>query len=341
MSTVHKLTAVVIVIVAAVLAVFTSSPTLVPTTTRVPVTSTPLPAVDLSATPAGWVPVAFGDAQVSVPATWWVLYNKAYCPAGKMPGELFVNPFLTACTAVTVGNIPANRVALYPGLAFSPEHHKQVINGFAMYVSYQDYDVPSLGLTISAEGPLANRVLHTLSPSPRAVVLASGPGPAAQYGWHTLTFDGLSFTAPGWWPVTRTLLNYGIHSACGSSAGVSFFNRGVGGGEVVLSTDVGLAAFPCPIELGSPGPVYPGDGVEVDAGYKTLSELATEGLHPAFSKHCLDLHGLTACPATTPAYSILVLKVTVPGHKQPVFVSIGLAGNGMTSRTILDSLRPA
>ena len=32
---------------------------------------TKLPVVDLSATPAGWVPVAYGDAQISVPATWW------------------------------------------------------------------------------------------------------------------------------------------------------------------------------------------------------------------------------------------------------------------------------
>jgi hypothetical protein len=36
--------------------------------------------------------------------------------------------------------------------------------------------------------------------------------------------------------------------------------------------------------------------------------------------------------------AILVLKITVPGHKKPVFVSIGLAGNGMIARTTLYSL---
>ena len=61
----------------------------------------------------------------------------------------------------------------------------------------------------------------------------------------------------------------------------------------------------------------------------------------SFSAHCLDLHGLTAIPAISPAYSILVLRVNVPGRDKPVFVSIGLVGNGMTARTILDSLRPA
>jgi hypothetical protein len=60
-----------------------------------------------------------------------------------------------------------------------------------------------------------------------------------------------------------------------------------------------------------------------------------------FSTNCLSLHGLIVCPATSPAYSILVLKVTVPGRLKPVYVSIGLAGNGMVARTILYSLREA
>jgi hypothetical protein len=36
-----------------------------------------------------------------------------------------------------------------------------------------------------------------------------------------------------------------------------------------------------------------------------------------------------------------VLRVNVPGRDKPVFVSIGLAGNGMVARTILYSLRAA
>jgi hypothetical protein len=60
-----------------------------------------------------------------------------------------------------------------------------------------------------------------------------------------------------------------------------------------------------------------------------------------FSEHCLKVNGIKACPATSPAYSILVLKVTVPGRSKPLYVSIGLAGNGMVARTILYSLRAA
>ena len=63
-------------------------------------------------------------------------------------------------------------------------------------------------------------------------------------------------------------------------------------------------------------------------------------MKPSFSEDCLSIHGLKVCPATSPAYSILVLKVNVPGRSKPVIVSIGLAGSGMVARTILYSLRP-
>ena len=55
-----KLRALAMVVIALTLSVFNSSQTFA--TEAVPLTATALPAVDLSATPAGWVPVAFGDA---------------------------------------------------------------------------------------------------------------------------------------------------------------------------------------------------------------------------------------------------------------------------------------
>jgi len=82
--------ALVMVVIAVTLTVFTSSQTFAATT--VPTTAKALPAVDLSATPAGWVPVTFGKAQLSVPATWWVLYDSPLCPTGSPTGEVFVNP---------------------------------------------------------------------------------------------------------------------------------------------------------------------------------------------------------------------------------------------------------
>jgi hypothetical protein len=56
---------------------------------------------------------------------------------------------------------------------------------------------------------------------------------------------------------------------------------------------------------------------------------------------CLDLHGLTACPATAYSYSVLSLRIAVPVRSKPLYMSIGLAGDGMMPRTMLYSLRAA
>lgn len=154
-----------------------------------------------------------------------------------------------------------------------------------------------------------------------------------------MTFRGLAFSTPAWWSVTRTPFNYGVGDPC-NTPGVGFFDEGVGGGEVVLSTDRLQAVFPCAAELGNPEPVRPGDGIEVNAGSRTLSEFAAEDC-TWHSQNADVLHGLTACPATSPAYSALVLRLTVPGRATPVYICIGLAHNGMVARRILYSLRAA
>jgi hypothetical protein len=97
-----RLRALALMVLAVLLAACTSSGA--PSTTTKPV-----PAVDLSATPTGWVPVADGDVQISVPATWSVLYNS--CPTGSPPGEVLVNPANTYCPAFGQGG-PKNVVWL-------------------------------------------------------------------------------------------------------------------------------------------------------------------------------------------------------------------------------------
>ena len=56
--------------------------------------STKLPVVDVSATPAGWVPVDYGDAQVSVPKSFFVYYPETPCESVAMSGWVFVAPEL-------------------------------------------------------------------------------------------------------------------------------------------------------------------------------------------------------------------------------------------------------
>jgi hypothetical protein len=108
------------------------------------------------------------------------------------------------------------------------------------------------------------------------------------------------------------------------------------GDSITLSADIYHGLGACPIQEGyARGAQQPRNGVLLDSG---LSPLLVAG---SFSKHCLKLGGLTVCPATSLPYSILVLRVTVPGRSKTVYVSIGLAGNGMVARTILYSLRAA
>ena len=333
-----KLRALAMVVIAVILSVFTGLRTFA--TTTVPTTAKVLPAVDPAATPAGWVPIAFGNAQVSVPPTWWVLYNSSVCVTGSPVGDVYVNPrggFCSATgtpkgeTAVTL--VPLNEKKYQPPSAYG---QRQVINGIVVYELYSfsptanggTYLVPSRGVEIEAEGPLAKRVVDTLSRSPRAVVLASGPVTTVPSSWRSVRFAGLRFSVPANWPMTQTQLTPGL-GICGPTSGVEFLNT-----TVTLSTDVGPLHYPCALSQATVQPMA--NGVQVDSGLRTEPMVTL-----SFSAHCLVLHGLTACPATSPAYSILVLKVTVPGHKQPVYVSVGLAGNGMVARTILYSLRTA
>jgi hypothetical protein len=295
---------------------------------------TKLPVVDLSATPSGWVPVADGDVQISVPATWRVLYNSG-CPTGSPPGEVLVDPVAEFCAPYRE---PRNLVwlTLLAGLG-SDYKHRSVINGFSVYDDTPiTYFVPSLRLRVSLSGPLAQRVLHTLTRSPRTVALATGPAPTVPSSWRSVTFAGLRFSVPAVWPITRTSgAAFGLGSSC-ATPGVAFpdyvapslLTYGV-----TLDTDTHFLAPPaCPTEAPLNQP--PMNGIQVDSGSRMNFQVAL-----SFSTRCLHLLGLSACPATSPAYSILVLKVTVPVRSKPVYVSIGLAGNGMVARTILYSLR--
>jgi hypothetical protein len=310
-----------------------------PITAAVASSRTPLPVVDTAATPKGWVPVDYGDAQVSVPRTWSVLYNSSVCESGWIVGGLYVNPSGGFCGAK---EIPKTETTVE--LKTAPHYknpamygQRQLRNGISVYVLYTygpkpvptSYLVPSLAVEIEAEGPVAQRVVDTLTRSPRAVALASGPAPVVPSSWHKVTFARLTVAVPRSWSESRNSVNLWIGDACGT-AGVALLP----GLSVVLSTDQRRVYLLCSSEH-----YYtPEDGVQVDAG--SLPRVERNTLYLSFSTHCLHFHDLTACPATSPAYSILVLKVTLPGRSKPMYVSIGLAGNGMVARTILYSLRP-
>jgi hypothetical protein len=173
----------------------------------VPTTAKTLPAVDLSATPAGWVQVAFGNAQISVPSTWWVLYNSPSCPTGSPPGEVFVNPppGVFHCPAETAPG-PSTTVSFEPPRSplSAVLGYPEVINGLLVYPypagPQSSYLVPSLSVEITVDGPLGQRVLHTLTWSPRSVVLAPGSSPAVPSSWRYVSFAGCGSSFRGTGP---------------------------------------------------------------------------------------------------------------------------------------------
>ena len=333
---VRKLAAVVIVAVAFVVAGSAHS--------QASVTATkPVSSVDLSSAargaPRGWVPVAFGNAQVSVPASFSVIYPGQYpCNPFSDVGTIFLGPIAPPDSCVTSVSGGAQATVVYLRQQRFPSESLSglqpiTLNGLRLYDASVDgifgYYAPSLGVVAAASGPLGQPVLDTLAPSPRVLALASGPAPKASASWHSVTFAGLRFLAPASWRVERTQTTPVLGNIC-TTPGVAFWET-----AVVLSTDARRFLVPaCPLER--PFPQLPLNSVQVDSGLHTEPMLTL-----SFSGHCLDLNGLTACPATSPAYSILVVKVTVPGRSKPVYVSIGLAGNGMVARTILYSLRAA
>ncbi len=329
---------------ALMLAACTSSQTTAPTTTH------PLPATDLSATPTGWVPIAYGDAQVSVPSSFSAFYLDSQCLSILRPGTVFVgggpmpsdcNPadFVIQKSATLVhihrltrwsdswtGETPMrlNGLLVYLGIGTDP-----FIGGYGSPSHLYDYIVPSLDAEVLVVGPLAHRIIDTLSRSPRDLALASGSTAPVPSSWQSVTFVGLRFSVPPGWPISRTQFTPWLGTIC-HTPGVAFSNT-----TVTLSTDMRpLLLPPCAYLQQIPQP--PTSAVQVDSGL-----LAEPQVTLSFPTHCLDLHGLTACPATSPAYSILVLRVTVPGRAKPVFVSVGLAGSGGVARTILNSLRAA
>ncbi len=261
----NMLRALAVVVMAVALTVFTSSQTFA--TTTVPTTAKALPAVDLATTPAGWVPVAYGNAQISVPSTWWVLYNSPPCPTGSPPGEVLVNPSqgIFHCPTETAPG-PSTTVSF--GRPTSPHStvlgHPEVVNGISVYPyptgPQSSYLVPSLGVEITVDGPLGQRVLHTLTWSPRAVVLASGSSPAIPSSWQQVTFAGLRFSAPANWPINQNQVTPGLGDIC-REQGVAFV-----GTTVTLSTDVRPMLLP-PCAYFPPTPLQPETGSRSIRGY--------------------------------------------------------------------------
>ena len=292
------------------------------------------PQVDLNATPPGWVPLDYGDAQISVPPTWVI--GTLDCP-GLYQGDGWV--FLQGITRPSgcplETRLPLNVIYLRHAdlsascISCSPSQ----INGFvSLYASAGEchsvgdncpgaYVVPQLDVALNVQGPNFHSVLQTLTYSPRAVALAPGRSRPFPASWKSVEFGGISASVPSSWPIE----SFGWPPCPPSNLSLEVEGA-------LLVPGIALSASSCPatsyitVER-------PTDGLLIDPGpYGPISSSTT------FAP-CFKVNGLSVCPTTSDLYGVLVASVRVPGRSTPVAVEIGLVGDGMTARTILHSLR--
>ena len=287
------------------------------------------PVVDLAATPQGWVPVDYGNAQVSVPANWNISFDGG-CPSpadgkvllGQTGDWAHCSPEASQGDSVYIATTSQTRGTGTP----------IVVNGITAYryeggekftdVASSVWLVPSLGVELILTGPLSTKILQTLTDSPRSVALASGSAPSVPSSWHRVGFGPLSIAFPATFHETR--LNAWVNP-CNVPPNVTM----TAPPTVVL--DTGAAEEPSACSFTSTRIDTPNDGIFIDPGiYGPFEQGSTFG-------RCLDINGLIACPTTTDIYGMLVLDIGIPGN-DPVAVEIGLAGSGEVARTILYSI---
>jgi hypothetical protein len=276
-------------------------------------------SVDQDATPSGWVPVAFDDVQISVPATWDVTFG---CP--ETMGNVYLGHGTTSVCpneAVGLDIVVLGTDDSPPPTGVAPE----VINGITAYWLGPDDGtliVPALHAFVDATGPSAGEVIHTVTYSPRAIAFAHGASPAVPSGWHRVSFGGLSAAVPRSWAIVRR-----------SDGPVTCDPTDLSLSEKGVLLSAGTAVFPpaCP-DISHLGVPVPTDGLVMNSGPD--GPIASDSFGP-----CVRIHRLRACPATADDSSVLVLAVHAPGRSRPTAVEIGLTGSGTTARTIVDSLR--
>lgn len=326
-----------------------------------------LPVVDVAATPKGWVPVDFGMAQISVPHDWNLYYEPPCFSGGQGPGWVLVGmvqgkPTPRPGVACLSGPVDpkAPHAAIEPddapGLPTRTHERRIVVNGITAYEHLGAvaaatttpslyFYIPRLGSELVVSRADAMRVLHTLTWSPRAVVLASGHPSPAPKTWKTVSTRlanvTLSFKVPPSWPTKDTAWPYGLCEPTPT------WGLRRAKDSVTFSTDSTYLPVACSGTMGRSASSPPSNWLRVDENMTNRVALNLGLVFPvATSKNCFDVHRIRLCPATSPSGSVLFMKTRVTHLlggvatvRQPVIISLGLGGTGLVARDILDSIR--
>jgi len=140
-------------------------------------------AASPSMTPVRWVPVAYRDAQVSFPPSFETVTATPLRPGNSVPLSLDASSVASGGVCVGHRGFGTTEVCLLPMRQLPSAHAGEkpaILNGVSVYLGRNgDYYVPSLGVEVTASGPLARRIVDTLS---RSRLLAAGCMPAKPHG---------------------------------------------------------------------------------------------------------------------------------------------------------------
>jgi hypothetical protein len=285
-----------------------------------------VPLSDTGVTPKGWAPVAYGNAQISVPSDWRVA-SRPVCGSASH-GYVVVG---TTATSLVVRNPRCKQAANMVAIQVLPKGQGQTrrrtgqINGIPLLGvrplvrGSATFLAPTLHVLITARGPLANKVLGTLTRSPLSVVLAPGPRFPVPRSWRWHEFRGIRFPAPGGWALVRNG-HWGCSPASAQDA-------------VILIPSANFRRPRCPAVLPTAGQMTGHVGVLAAAG-----PYLSEGTRQFDA--CTLRHRVRLC-YSEPSLGVLDLAVFVLGRQRATTVNIGLAGDGVVGRTIFDSVRAA
>jgi hypothetical protein len=289
-----------------------------------------------SGAPAGWVPVPYRRAQLSVPGSWLVQSPQQFWCVPRPRGMIFAGgrPVVPEGAACGHAGRTASLAWIRPAGHIPPQiRHRRparVIHGLPVYRlpggrGSVQYLVPELGVRAGARGPLARRVLDTLTRSPLSVVLRRGPaGPVpASWIWHRSR--GVRFATPRSWSAQHE------HqwAACGTGL--------LPGRLLLIDATRPPARLPCPAPLPTAAAEQARPGLTVVTGKYAATSVGAD-----FAR-CQVRRGLRICLSSVTGQGgfpggVLIFSASRP-HRRPVaFFLLGLSGSGARARAILGSV---
>jgi hypothetical protein len=295
-----------------------------------------IPAAAASAPGAGWAPVPFQNAQLSVPGSWLVESPQLLSCGFKPTGMIFAGvepriPKGSGCglTASLAWIVPAGHIgpgirhrrptAVFHGI---PVYRLHSANGSVLYL------VPDLGVRIGARGPGARRVLATLTRSPLSVVLRRGPAGAVPATWTWRQFGGIRFATPRSW----ALLGQNVWATCGTGVG----------SRALLLIDATLPPehLPCPFPVPTAAAERAVPGLTVVTG-----KYAAKSVAQSYGR-CRVRDGVQICLSSVTGQGgllggVLIFSASRPHRHAGTFFLLGISGSGTSARAIFTSIRLA